>query len=113
LQLDLNLGMSGSKAVQQVDQNAVAGGDGTPQADLALKLLGRVGQLETDLIPLLRLIVGVSLELEPLDSELHGAVVAVEQRYVEFDLELSYVARQCGRADVGASAGPAKNSGFH
>jgi hypothetical protein len=30
-------------------------------------------------IPLLRRIAGVSLELEPLDSELNGAVVAVEQ----------------------------------
>lgn len=63
-------------------------------------------------IPLLHRIAGVSLELEPLDSELNGAVVAVEQRHVEFDLELSYVARQCGRADVGASAGPAKMEGF-
>ena len=63
-------------------------------------------------IPLLHRIAGVSLELEPLDSELNGAVVAVEQRHVEFDLELSYVARQCGRADAGASAGLAKMEGF-
>ena len=65
LQAQLHPRVCGPKAVQQVNQDAVAGGDRAVEADLAAKLVGWVGELEANLVPLLHRISGVALELVP------------------------------------------------
>lgn len=112
LEPDFDPGVNGPKAVQEIEQNAVAGGDRTVETDLTEKLLRRVGEVEADLLPLLHCVTGIQKKLVASGSEFDGAIVALEQRHVEFGFELTDVAREGGRADVCTSAGASKVQGL-
>ena len=84
--------MGGTEAVQQVEQDAVAGRDRAVEADLAPQLVGRVGELKADLVSLLYGITGVTLEPVAGRRQFDGSVVTIEQRHIEFGFELSDVA---------------------
>ena len=84
--------MGGTEAVQQVEQDAVAGRDRAVEADLAPQLVSRVGELEADLIPLLHGVTGVTLKSDTRRRQLDGPVVTIEQRHIELGFELSDVA---------------------
>ncbi len=84
--------MGGSEAVQQIEQDAVAGRDRAVEADLAPQLVSRVGELESDLVPLLHGITGVTLKPVAGRCQFDGSVVTIEQRHIEFGFELSDVA---------------------
>ena len=79
-------------AVQQIEQDAVAGRDRAVEADLAPQLVSRVGELEADLIPLLHGVTGVTLKPVAGRRQLDGSVVTIKQRHVEFGFKLSDVA---------------------
>ena len=112
LKPDLHAGMGRSKAIQQIEQDAVTGRDRAIEADLPVQLVGRVGELVADLFPLLHRITGVALERVSRRRELDGAVVAIEQRHVELGFQLPDVARQRRRADVRTAAGPPEVQGL-
>ena len=84
--------MGGTEAVQQVEQDAVAGCDRAVEADLAPQVVSRVGELEADLVPLLHGVTGVTLKSDTRRRQLDGSVVTIEQRHIELGFELSDVA---------------------